>query len=173
METRENIHNETTTELEIKIGDKKIPMTLGIAEDGYFGLGNHDYPGEFVIGGILNKEQARISHIIIPESLRGKGVGKTLLSELEKQLESRGVKNIFPTFSKVQTIEFFLGNGYDIIPAESLTEEEKHGLDLDRIKLDEEILDQEDFDQVKKMEKNQKRGQLSKKILLRKGFDNG
>lgn len=140
-----------------------MPISFKIKEDGRFDIGGIQKESNrgAVISGNIAGDITKINHIFTDEELRGMGIGKALLAKLEEQLEKQGIKIIFPTFEKPETVEFFLHSGYRIIPVESLMEEEKRSLDIDAGAFDERVRCEDDFIALKGKEETR-----FKKILL-------
>jgi len=64
----------------------------------------------------LNERRAHITHIIVDSNHRGNGIGRRLLSELEKYLLSIQIETIELMTSKhnMNTLHFYQNTGFDI-----------------------------------------------------------
>ena len=149
----------------LKIGDFEMPVSFR-KEDGRFvvtGTQTESNEGG-IISGRISGELAKINHIELTEKLRGVGVGKVLLTDLEEQLGKQGAKTIYAAFFNTSTIEFFLKNGYIIIPVESLDEDTKKNLKFNINNFDTKINNKEEFEAEKDREDR-------RQVLLRKELE--
>ena len=154
----ENFENQKYPEIfkvstELEVAGIKIPTTFEIKEDNSFCLYSDQYEEELNTNGMISNGVARINHIHIPNELRGKGIGKMLLSELEKQLQNYGVHTSISTFSKTETIDFFLSQDYKIVPTDTISEEERGALYMDREPIDDWIQGEDDYNILKSRNK--------------------
>ncbi len=138
-----------------------MPISFEIKPDGYIGIGNVET--QVGIGGKLFQDKVKLSHIYVPENLRGKGIGKVLVKQIEEQLAARGINKIFAVFGQVSTIKFFVHQGYNIVSSTTLIKEEQEQLGIDEGVLEEGTLDEKTLALLKQ------KGKFSpKKILLLK-----
>jgi len=168
---------ETKTIKEINIGDFKAPLefTRGpssvLSLDSFQIFAKEDY-GErsalydqrsATISGLMNPDKAKINHAEVHPYLRDQGVGRKLLSELERELAQRGVRSVYSTFFNPRTVGFFLKNGYTIIPFGSISDDEKNQLDMDPSDYDMRVGSFEDFQNLRKGDEL-----VFRKILMKK-----
>ena len=64
-----------------------------------------------------SQEEAQARYMAVDEAYRGKGVGASILAELEKQARSRGAKHIVLN-SRATAAEFYKKCGYAIVEQE-------------------------------------------------------
>ncbi len=149
----------------LPLDDINIPISFTHNEKGLFrinGLESSTNKG-VIISGRLAEEVAKINHIIIHEQLKNLGVAKTLLTELEKNLTDEKIKTIYAGFAKPKTIEFFLKNGYTIVPVNILTDEIKRQIKLNSEDFDIKVSNEENFKSLKENDLK-----TLKKVLLKK-----
>lgn len=148
----------------IKSNDIEIPVSFVMDQEGRFRLNGMQEGTEqgAIVSGRLQKELAKINHIVLTERLRKTGISNELIRHLEDKLIERGVETIYAGFYIPETVNFFLKSGYTIISKESLTEEIKKNLLLNPEDFDSKVIDRETFDSLKDTEDG------TKKILLMK-----
>mgnify|MGYP001615246793 FL=1 len=139
-----NIH-----ELYTKI-DFKMPVSFHIEGNDFYitGVQSENNTGA-IIWGNISGDEVKIKHIEIAKNLKNKGIGRALLADLEDQLKKQGVKTAYATFGKTRTVEFFIKNGYKIVPIESLTVEERARLDVDTADFDTRVDNEDSFRELK------------------------
>jgi ribosomal protein S18 acetylase RimI-like enzyme len=59
-------------------------------------------------------EEAQIRYMAVEENQQGKGVGKTILIELEKKLKEKGAKYIVLN-ARETAVDFYKKNGYSVV----------------------------------------------------------
>ena len=155
---------QNTHSLTIKESDFEMPVSFHVEGENFYitGLRNEGDVGA-IIWGNISKDLVKIKHIELAKYLRGKGVGKALLADLEQQLAQQGVTTAYSAFANPDTVEFFLKKGYNIIPLKSLSEEQRTRLDMDTEDYDDRIMDEDSFNSLKRNEQVE-----LKKILLHK-----
>jgi N-acetylglutamate synthase-like GNAT family acetyltransferase len=142
----------------------KMPVSFHIEENDFFITGIEPQSGTgAIIWGHISDYEVKIKHIELAKNLRGTGVGKALVADLENQLQQYGIKTAYAAFAKPSTVEFFLKNGYIIIPSNSLTEEQKNQLDINDEDFDQRVTSEEIFRTLKATE-----GTEFRKILMKK-----
>ncbi len=149
----------------IKSNDIEIPVSFVVNEDGRFrvdGLQEGTEEG-VIISGRVAGELVKINHIEIGEQFRGLGIGTVLLADAEKNLSKVGTETIYAAFATGKTVEFFVRNGYTIIPNFFLTEEIKTKLFLNPEDFDDRVSDITIFNSLKDIEAD-----TFRKILLKK-----
>lgn len=137
----------------LKARDFEMPVSFEL-EDGRFkitGIESRSQSGA-IISGRISGGEVKINHINLDEGLRGTGMSKVLLSDLEGCLSNQGGKTVYAAFFKAGTVEFLLKNGYTIIPASSLTEDTKRHLLINIENLDPNITTREGFESAKNQE---------------------
>jgi thioesterase domain-containing protein len=92
----------------------------GSERDEYEGVAEHrvalNQKGEIIAVGRLHfntPEEAQMKHIAVSADLRGKGVGKLIVSSLEAEARANGVQRIV-TNSRDTSIQFFESCGYEV-----------------------------------------------------------
>lgn len=154
---------EGVTAHDIKGRDLSVKVDF-VIEAGRFSLNGalEDGVSGVVVSGIINTETVNVTHISITDALRGKGLGNSLLYDLESQFKQLAIKLVYASFANPETVKFFLKNGYEIIPLNSLGEQ-KEQLGLGPENYETRVGNYEDFNKLEKAgEKN------FSKILLRK-----
>ena len=154
---------------ELKAGDFEMPVSLEI-EDGRFfitGIQNESNKGG-IVSGRISGDMVKINHLDLAKELRDSsktytGVANALLTDLEGQLGKQGAKTIYAAFFNTGTVEFFLKNGYAVIPAESLDEDTKKNLKFNLNNFDTKINNEEEFEKEKDREDR-------RQVLLRKNL---
>jgi len=149
---------------EFKVGDLPVPVSFHMAKNGRFKINGLAESGDgVIISGISAKDQAKINHIFLAEHLRGAGLAAALLAELEEDLRTQGVQTVYPAFYNTDTVEFFMKNGYEIIPFSSMSEEQKIRLVMDEKDFDQRVVSRDVFLKLKSVDPED-----FKKILLAK-----
>lgn len=133
--------------LSLEVKDIKMPIYFEIKLDGYVGIGNTET--QVGIGGKLFQDKVKLSHIYVPENLRGKGIGEFLVKQIEKQLAAQGINKIFAVFGKISTIKFFMHQGYNIVSSTTLNKEEQKQLGIDEGVLEVSTVDEKTLDLLK------------------------
>ena len=74
----------------------EMPVSFHVKAASFYttGLSKEDNTGG-IISGNIRDGLVKISHIDLAKSLRGKGVGKALLVDLERQIQQQGSKPFF------------------------------------------------------------------------------
>ena len=98
-----------------------------------------------IVSGVITGDAVKINHILVSEALRHTGISGALLAELENQLKLQHVKIAYATFGKLGTVDFFLKNGYVIIPFDSLEEEIKKSLDMRAEGIETDVRNDDDY----------------------------
>jgi len=143
-------------EISSKEKDIKIPVSFHMEGYDFYitGLQKESTTG-VIIWGNISGDLVKIKHIEIAKNLRATGISKALLQDLEGQLKIQGVKKIYSAFYKEGTVEFLIKNGYQIIPSESLSEEERTRLDINLEDFDDRVVNEDVFRQLKANPKNE------------------
>lgn len=152
----------TTHKLSVTETNFEMPVSFHIEGKDFFitGMQEESNAGG-IIWGVIAGDIVKIKHIELAKDFRGKGVGKALLADLEEQLKNNDVKTAYSEFYKNGTIEFFLKNGYQITSLDSLTQEQKTGLEIEDEDFDERVNSDNDFRALQSNPENK-----FKKILL-------
>jgi|GEM_PF-5003205 len=148
----------------IKTGDKIIKTALWVTAFDFDFYANVNLDRKQVhFSGDLAEKIGFIKHVEIDKALRGEGIGGLLLSNLEEQLAKRGIKTIYAGFFSTRTVNFFLQNGYEIVPIKSIDQETIDNWSMGVSDFDERVDSEQTFNRLKETE-----GNKFKKILLRK-----
>ncbi|MDR3643329.1 MAG: hypothetical protein P4L74_06940 [Candidatus Doudnabacteria bacterium] len=147
-----------------KNGDLRIPVSFHIDGNNFYitGLQNETNSGA-IMWGTISEDLAKIKHIEFAKNLKGSGLARAMLLDLEAQFMNLGVKVAFPAFAKTETVDFFLKNGYEIMPINSLNTEQKMRLDINTEDFDQRVENEDSYKKLKEQPENDFR-----KILLKK-----
>ncbi len=162
----------------LSVENINLPVSFTILDSGHFRLNGlmEDSDKGVVVSGITSKELAKINHIKVDEELRVYAkehgnirIGEAVLADLEQSLKKTGVENVYAVFYNRETVSFFLRNGYDILPIQSLIGDQKTTLDIDEEGFDERITDNESFLKLKNVkDQNIKHVFLKKQLVKNK-----